>query len=230
MKSFYFSSTERPPKINSTILQYIKATTLQRDMSILYTRTSATVIYLRWLNNRFRELTARRASANIMSFSLVSQMRKLRPTRNKRLETATASVTEDPTLRPASLLSDVLLPNPCHLFHGLETWKLIAPCWQLRITITCLKSQGQEPGATARPRLLSGFAFDISARAQMVLWPRRRGKDQHANLNIIIKDLLNAHCVQSCMLSSSGISKKVWAVIPGVEWLSLRRGARHTAV
>lgn len=139
----------------------------------------------------------------------------------------TATVPEDPRLRPASFPpGNVLFPNPRYLFHGLETWKLIAPCWQPRIMITCLKSQGREPGATARPRPLSGFAFDISEGAQMVLWPHRRGKDQHANLNITTKDLLNAHCVQSHMLSSSGISKKVWAVISGVEWLSLKRGVR----
>lgn len=66
----------------------------------------------------------------------------------------------------------------------------------------------RELRAIAQTRLLSGFALDIPERAQMVPGPHQGGKDQHATLNIIIKDLLSAHCVQSPVLSSWGISKK----------------------
>lgn len=50
--------------------------------------------------------------------------------------------------------------------------------------------------------------YTLSEWAQMVLWPRQRGKDQNANLNIIIKNWLNAHCVQRPVLSSWGISER----------------------
>lgn len=65
----------------------------------------------------------------------------------------------------------------------------------------------REPGATAYKRLLSGLRL-THLREHRWFSDLVRGKDQHAISNIIIKGLLNAHCVQSPVLALGEFQRK----------------------
>lgn len=187
-----------------------KATLVYGNMSMPCRRTHMIAISSWWHSKDSETWQLGRLREHCVPL-LMLRTRKLRPTWGEWVSHGHSISHWRSKTQPGLLTSwKYSFPQPGYLFHGLETWKpitalLTAQDYDYMPRITQPRRQEQ----LAWRRLLSGSAVDICERAQMVLWPRQRVKDQRVNLNIIIKDLLNAHCVQSPVLSSWGISKKV---------------------